>query len=78
MGAIGKEFFNIEEIPGFKNQIVDISQPPFDGNYEDLFQLCGIDGTMMIENYLDNYSFIMHWESQTFFICVNVVKQQGS
>jgi|TARA_B110000438_G_C15806966_1_gene647851 hypothetical protein len=66
MGAIGKYFSSIEEIPGFKDQLVDISQPPFDGNYEDLFQLCGIDGTMIIENYQDNYSFEMNWEPEHF------------
>ena len=66
LGAIGKDFSSIEEIPGFNEQVVDISQPPFDGNYEDLFQLCGIDGTMVIENYLDNYSFKMNWDQKHF------------
>jgi hypothetical protein len=66
LGAIGKKFYSIEEIPGFTNEIVDISQPPFSGNYEDLFQLCGIDGTMIIENYEDNYSFKMEWNKEHF------------
>lgn len=66
LGAIGKYFSTIENIPGFKDKFVDISQPPFDGNYEDLFQLCGIDGTMIIENYADNYSFEMKWNKDHF------------
>ena len=66
IGAIGKEFSSIEDIPGFKDQSIDISEPPFDGNYEDLFQLCGIDGTMLVENYQDNYSFEMKWNPEHF------------
>ena len=66
LGAIGREFSSIEEIPGFADETVDISQPPFDGNYEDLFQLCGIDGIMTIENYEDNYSFKMQWDKEHF------------
>ena len=66
MGAIGKYFSSIEEIPGFEDQVVDISQPPFNGNYEDLFQLCGIDGKMIVENYQDNYSFKMKWDPEHF------------
>jgi hypothetical protein len=66
LGAIGKEFSSIEKIPGFKGESIDLSNPPFDGNYEDLFQLCGIDGSMEIENYKENYSFKMNWNPDHF------------
>ena len=66
LGAIGKEFTTIENVPGFQGSDVNISQPPLEGNYEDLFQLCGIDGNMMIENYEDNYRLKYSWNPDHF------------
>lgn len=66
LGAINKKFTSIENVPSITGEEIDISTPPFDGNYEDLFQLCGIDGSMQILNYLDNYSFKMIWNPQHF------------
>lgn len=66
LGAIGKEFTTIEKVPGFKGNDIDISQPPFEGNYEDLFQLCGIDGSMAVENYKDNFRLKYTWNPDHF------------
>ena len=65
-GAIGKEFNSIERIPGFNGKDFNLSSPPYDENYEDLFQLCGIDGRMTIENYKENYRFLYQWNPSHF------------
>ena len=65
-GAIGKEFSSIEKIPGFDGNNFNLSIPPYDGNYEDLFQLCGIDGRMTVENYEENYRFSYQWNPNHF------------
>ena len=66
LGAIGKEFTSLEKVQGFNGNIVDLSKPPFDGNFEDLFQLCGIDGKMSLENFEENYKFDFSWNPNHF------------
>jgi len=77
LGAIGKEFQSIKEVEGFDGKIFDLSQPPFSGNFEDLFQLCGIDGNISIENYLDNYKFSYKWNPNHFSSLLMWVSNKG-
>jgi len=77
LGAVGKEFSSIEKIPGFDREHVDISKPPLDGNYEDLFQLCGIDGVMKIENYEHNYSLTINWNPEHFSSVLMWISNKG-
>ena len=49
-------FNDVDLVPNVLRGVenIDLSTPPFEGNYEDLFQLCGIDGSVSIENYEEN------------------------
>ena len=77
LGAIGSKFKSIEKVKGFDGKFFDLSKPPFDGNYEDLFQLCGIDGKMTIENYSDNYRFSYRWNPKHFTSLLIWVSNKG-
>jgi hypothetical protein len=77
LGAIGKEFTSLEKVQGFNGNIVDLSKPPFDGNFEDLFQLCGIDGKMSLENFEENYKFDFSWNPNHFSSVLMWVSNKG-
>ena len=77
LGAIGKEFSSLEKIEGFDGNTIDLSQPPFDGNFEDLFQLCGIDGNMSLENFEENYKFNFSWNPNHFTSVLMWVSNKG-
>ena len=77
LGAIGKEFSTLEKVEGFNGNIIDLSQPPFDGNFEDLFQLCGIDGNVSFENFEENYKFNFSWNPNHFSSVLMWVSNKG-
>ena len=77
LGAVGKEFSTLEKVEGFNGNIIDISKPPFEGNFEDLFQLCGIDGNMSFENFEDNYKFNFSWNPDHFSSVLMWVSNKG-
>ena len=77
LGAIGKEFSTLESVEGYNGNILDLSQPPFDGNFEDLFQLCGIDGNMSLENFEENYKFNFTWNPHHFSSVLMWVSNKG-
>ena len=77
LGAIGKEFSSLEKVEGFDGKYKDLSQPPFDGNFEDLFQLCGVDGKMSLENYEENYKFDFVWNPNHFNSVLMWVSNKG-
>ena len=77
LGEIGKEFLTLEKVKGFSGENIDISKPPFEGNFEDLFQLCGIDGTVSIENYEENYKFNFDWNPRHFSSVLMWVSNKG-
>ena len=77
LGAIGKEFSNLEKVDGFDGKLKDLSQPPFEGNFEDLFQLCGVDGKMSLENYEENYKFDFVWNPNHFNSVLMWVSNKG-
>ena len=77
LGAIGSKFKSINEVKGFNGKNFDLSKPPFEGNYEDLFQLCGIDGNIVIENYSDNYRFSYNWNPDHFSSLLIWVSNKG-
>ena len=56
---------------------MDLSQPPFDGNFEDLFQLCGIDGKMSLENFEENYKFDFSWNPNHFSSVLMWISNKG-
>ena len=77
LGAIGKEFSELEKVEGYNGDILDLSQPPFEGYYEDLFQLCGIDGNMSLENYEESYKFDFSWNPNHFSSVLMWVSNKG-
>lgn len=77
LGAIGTKFESINEVKGHDGKNFDLSKPPFEGNYEDLFQLCGIDGNISIENYLDNYRFSYSWNPDHFTSLLIWISNKG-
>ena len=77
LGAIGREFSSLDKVEGFDGNTIDLSQPPFDGNFEDLFQLCGIDGNMSLENFEENYKFNFSWNPNHFTSVLMWVSNKG-
>ena len=77
LGAIGKEFESLEKVMGLNGENIDLSMPPFKGNYEDLFQLCGVDGNVSIENYEDNYILDFKWNPSHFTSVLMWVSNKG-
>ena len=77
LGAIGKEFNRLENVEGFSGNIIDLSSPPFKGNYEDLFQLCGVDGNVTVENYEENYKLDFQWDPLHFSSVLMWVSNNG-
>ena len=77
LGTRGEEFFSIKNIKGKNKKNIDLSNPPFNGDYEDLFQLCGIDGKMAIENYKDNYRLSYNWNPNHFSSLLMWISNNG-
>ena len=77
LGAIGKNFSSLDKVEGFNGEIIDLSKPPFEGNFEDLFQLCGIDGNLSVENYEENYKFNYNWNPSHFSSVLMWVSNRG-
>ena len=77
LGGIGKEFHSLDNVLGYNGENIDLSTPPFEGNYEDLFQLCGIDGSVSIENYEENYRFNFDWNPNHFSSVLMWVSNKG-
>ena len=77
LGAKGEEFFSITKVISNNNKYIDLSSPPFDGNYEDLFQLCGVDGKMVVENYIDNYRLSYDWDPNHFSSILMWISNKG-
>ncbi|PPR54805.1 MAG: hypothetical protein CFH16_00121 [Alphaproteobacteria bacterium MarineAlpha5_Bin6] len=77
LGAVGEKFHSIKEVPGLNGKTIDLSKPPLEGNFEDLFQLCGIDGKMQIINYQDKYDFKIEWNPDHFTSVLMWVSNKG-
>ncbi len=77
LGAIGQEFSSLDNVKGYKVDSIDLSRPPFKGNYEDLFQLCGVDGNVTIENFEDNYQLNFQWDTSHFNSVLMWVSNKG-
>ena len=77
LGAIGEIFTNLDKVKGFSNEYIDLSNPPFEGNFEDLFQLCGINGNMKVRNYEENYELNYNWDPEIFSSVLMWVSNKG-
>ena len=77
LGKINSEYSSINNVEGFIAKKINLSKPPFDGNFEDLFQLCGTDGSIAIENYKDNYKFKYNWNPNHFSSVLIWISNKG-
>ncbi len=77
LGAIGEEFSSLDNVRGYTSQTIDLSKPPFKGNFEDLFQLCGVNGNVSIDNLEDNYQFNYQWDPSHFNSVLMWVSNKG-
>ncbi len=77
LGAIGEKFLSLDNIKGFTTNSIDLSKPPFEGNFEDLFQLCGVDGNVSIDNLEDDYQFHYQWDPSHFNSVLVWVSNKG-
>lgn len=65
-----QEFASLSAVPGTSGTSIDFTRLPFERRYDDLVQLCGIDGTFEVHNEVTNAVLRLTWDARQLPSCL--------
>jgi hypothetical protein len=77
LAGLGRRFSDLSAVPSEGGKIVDFSQPPFAGQYEDAVQLIGASGSVAADNLEERYTVLIEWDRAALPSCILWYSNEG-
>jgi hypothetical protein len=73
----GQRFATLEQAPCRQGGKQNVSRFPLKKNTESLFQICGVEGNMVLHHRMEGYRVVMQWDTQSLPSCLVWISNAG-